>query len=725
MVRKARGGICGITRRVAPAIAAALGLAGPATADSPRDRTLVFPASINLYGTPGVIDMPSAAMRPDGDISITVGNFGGMTRTTLTFQMAPRLTGSFRYIGLRDWNFGGFEIYRDRSFDIAYQLVTEGALRPAVTVGLRDFAGTGIYAGEYIVASKDIGAGVRVTGGLGWGRLGSHGAIGSLGGTREPFDGATNQGGTPSVGNWFRGDVAPFAGIEWQPSDRLRLKAEYSSDIYDTEDAQRGIFDRASPLNFGLEYRANSVLTLGAYSMYGSEIGVMAHVAINPRKPATAFRVPPPDPVLPRVDRDTDPDAWSTAWAEDSDAAAPVIRTALEPILEESGLRLVSLRLEATRAELRYRNMRYFAEANAAGRAARALAQVLPPSVETFDLVPVMEDVAQARYTLRRSDLERLETHPDAADALLAVTEFGEPAPAPARDTPGVIGPTEAQPAFNWSLEPYILPTYFDPEEPVRADAGIRLRASLRLAEGLTVHGSVRKRLIGNRGDGSRVSNSVLPRVRTDVSLYAQEGDPALDRLYLDYRQRLGGAFYGRVAAGYFEEMFGGAVAEVLWKPVDSRLGLGVEVAHAVQRDFDVRFGFRDYTVTTGHASAYYDFGNGYQGQIDAGRYLAGDWGSTVSLSREFSNGWRLGAFATLTDVPFEDFGEGSFDKGIMVSIPVTWFMGRPNKLTYGTTIRPIQRDGGARLNAPGRLYGSVRRAHQQDVVESWGRVWN
>jgi hypothetical protein len=103
--------------------------------------------------------------------------------------------------------------------------------------------------------------------------------------------------------------------------------------------------------------------------------------------------------------------------------------------------------------------------------------------------------------------------------------------------------------------------------------------------------------------------------------------------------------------------MYAGASAELLWKPVDSRLALGVEVNYAQQRDFDQLFGLRDYNIVTGHVSAYYDFGKGYHGQLDVGRYLAGDVGATLSIDREFANGWRLGAFATLTDVTSEDFG--------------------------------------------------------------------
>ena len=57
--------------------------------------------------------------------------------------------------------------------------------------------------------------------------------------------------------------------------------------------------------------------------------------------------------------------------------------------------------------------------------------------------------------------------------------------------------------------------------------------------------------------------------------------------------------------------------------------------------------------------------------KLDAGRYLAGDYGATFSLSRTFNNGWEIGAFATLTDVKFSTFGEGSFDKGITLKAPL------------------------------------------------------
>jgi len=679
--------------------------------------------TLNFYGSPGLVDMPTAESLPDGTFAIGVSNFGGTTRTTLTFQATPRLSASFRYVGIQDWNANGFDTYRDRSFDLRYQVLKERRTLPAVTVGLQDFAGTGIYAGEYVVATKTFEGGgrlpgrVKATAGLGWGRLASSGAIGTpFGGTRPAFDPA-GTGGSPSVDQWFRGPAAPFGGVEWQINDRWGVKAEYSSDAYDAETGN-GVLVRKSRLNFGTEYQLSNRIRLGAYYLYGSEFGVNVQVQLNPNAPLTPLSVRPTGPIEPRPDRAVSPEAWSTDWSES--AQAPLtLRDQLTPVLAASGLKLEALQVSANRAELRFRNTRYRATSVAVGRAARAMAQVMPASVETFRLVTMHNGLAQSAVTIRRSDLEALEFDSQAADALLAVTGIGEAAPM----LGNAVYSDTLYPDYAWTIGPYLEPNYFDPDEPVRFEGGIKFELNYSPAPGWELGGRLKHRLVDTFSDSTRTSNSVLPRVRTDSILYARGSDTVLDTLYVSRQWKPGNDIYARVTAGYLERMFGGVSGEVLWKPVGSRLALGVEGNYVQQRDFS-GLGFQDYSVATGHASAYYEFGRGYLGQVDVGRYLAGDLGATVTLTREFKNGWRVGGFFTLTDVSSADFGEGSFDKGINLTVPLDWFLGTPGKRTLSTTIRPIQRDGGARLDVPGRLYEQVRQGHRNAVTDNWDRVW-
>jgi len=680
--------------------------------------------TLNFYGVPGLIDMPSAEMLPDGQVAVGVSYFGGQTRTTLTFQATPRIQASFRYVGIQDATFSSFDTYRDRSFDARFLLRYEGKYLPAVTVGLQDFAGTGIYAGEFVAATKTF-SGARIPGevkatvGLGWGRLGSSGAIGAPFGSNRPSFAAGSTGGELSADQWFRGEAAPFAGIEWNVNDRLGLKAEYSSDAYLTETGSN-IFERKSRLNFGAEYQVNDAVRLGGYYLYGSEIGVNVQVQFNPKRPVAPLRMAAPAPYVLRPSRQSNPALFEESWAASTSEASADVRDALIPAFEKEGFVLVEARTSANTTEVRYRNNRHRATTISVGRVARILARTLPSSVETFRIVPVVENLAQSTVVLRRSDLEALETDPNASDALLAVAGITSA-------TPNLAGSARNEalfPSFKWSLGPYLAQQLFDPDKPYRVDAGLQLDASYSPAPGWTIAGQVQQRLTGSIADDGGVSTSLLPAVRTDARQYSRGGDTILQNLYVNRQWKLSPDVYGRVTAGYLERMFGGVSAEVLWKPVASRLALGVEANYVKQRAFDDAFGFRDYSIATGHASAYYALNNGYTAQLDVGRYLAGDVGATVTLEREFQNGFKVGGFFTLTDASAIEFGEGSFDKGITFSVPLDWLIGQPDRRNRSITVRPVRRDGGARLNAPGRLYEQVRSGHRADLVGNWSGVW-
>ena len=681
--------------------------------------------SLNFYGAPGLLDMPSAEMQPDGQFSVTYSWFGGQSRYNMTFQALPWLSASFRYNGIQNLSTTSFSTYYDRGFDVRARLWREGRYRPEVTMGLQDFAGTGIYAAEYFVATKQfqapaLGFGaatgrVKLSAGLGWGRLGSYGAIGNAG-TRARFKPGST-GGELSYDQWFRGDFAPFGGIEWQPSDRWGFKLEYSSDAYVAETQAASVFERKSQLNFGAEYQATPRTRLGAYYLYGSEVGVTAQIQLNPFHPTRPMAVAAPLPIVPRSDWAKSQADWSTNWAQ-SEASRLTLRDQLAQQLEQDGLILESLEIDSRRAEVRFRNPRYRSDALAVGRAARAMSRIMPASVETFRMVPVRSGMGLSATEIRRSDLEVLEFEANAADALVAVAGIGAAAPLP----DAALLSTDLYPAFSTSVSPYSAPAYFDPDQPFRLDLGVDFKASYEPAPGWIISSALRQRLWGNVKNG-RASNSKLPHVRTDQVEYAQYGT-TLENLYVSRHWQPDHNLYARATAGLFESMYGGVSGELLWKPVDSPLALGIEANYVVQRDFDQRFAFRDYKTFTGHASAYYELGGGYQMQLDAGRYLAGDYGGTLSLDRTFANGWSVGGFFTLTDVSAAEFGEGSFDKGFRFQIPLDWMLGKPSRNSLGMTVRPVQRDGGQKVHVPGRLYGQIRDAHRASLIDQRARIW-
>ena len=671
--------------------------------------------TLAFSGVTGLIDMPSGETQADGVLSVTKSTFGPIGRTTISFQITPRFSGSFRYTTIRNWDEAPDAILPtnyDRSFDLRYQILRESQYLPALSLGLQDVIGTGLMAGEYIAATKSFGKSVKVTAGMGWGRFGSYGSIGAPFGPRPAVD--TGLGGTPRLGQWFKGDAAPFAGIEWQVTKKIGFKAEYSSDAYTLETVDRNAFERNSPFNYGIEYQATEMLRLGVYSLYGSEVGFSAQVVLDPkRSPAGGQIGAGPLPIRGDL-------GW-TGQDVSTTGGVTAVRDRMQGLLNADGIVIESIAVAGNRAQVRIRNTRIDSAPQAIGRTARAMAASLPPSVQTFEVVPVSEGVALSKVVLQRADLESLEFTPG-QDAI--IRDRAEIVALSGAQLDGAVMGKGLYPKFDWGLAPYVRTALFDPENPLRINVGVRANLRYDIAPGLVLSGSMTKKIWGNLGSSTRVSNSVLQHVRSDSNVYDREGDPALENLTLAWYAKPAPNLYSRVTLGYLERMFGGVSGEVLWKPVEKPYALGVELNYAMQRDFDQLLGFQDYSVVTGHVSGYYDFKNGFLAQVDVGRYLAGDYGATVSLDREFANGWKVGAFATLTDVPFDDFGEGSFDKGIRIEMPLAWATGKQSRKTFKNTIRPILRDGGARLEVDGRLYNTVREYHAGSLDAEWGRFW-
>ena len=676
-------------------------------------------STLSFYGTPGLIDLPTADPMRDGDVSLSVGHSPGTVRTVFHFQVTPRISGVFRYGTLDNFFASGDTLY-DRSFDFQFRLVDETRYRPAIAIGLRDFGGTGIYSSEYVVATKGVGDRLRLSGGIGWGRLGSYNGFDNpLGIFADGFNNRNDEGsntGELDTGAWFRGDAALFAGFQWKYSDNLILKAEYSSDAYTTEVARTG-FEHKTPFNFGATYRFANGIDLSAAYRYGSDLALMFHYTFNPAEPRIPDGIDDGGPaVFPRNL------AAARSWDLEADATAEDrLRVAVARELAEDGISVKALSVSNRTATIHVRNDRYDAPPQAIGRTARAMTKVMPAHIETFVIVPISLGVPMSAVTIQRSDLEELAFDLDGSwksYTRATVIEGSNYRLSPENYVP------DAYPELVAGLSGYFVPSFFDPDSPVRAEVGIEASAAYTPTPGIIFSGALRQPIAGNIDKATRQSNSVLPHVRTDAVKYAQESDLEVSYLTGEYFFRPGEDLYGRVSVGYLERMYGGLSAELLWKPVEGPLALGGEFNYVRQRDFDILFDFRDYEIATGHLSAYYDFGSGYLGQVDAGRYLAGDWGTTISLDREFANGFRIGGFFTLTDVSSQEFGEGAFDKGIRFSMPLKWLTGEPSQRGFGLTLRPVTRDGGARLNVRNRLYEATRGYHDPELRERWGRFW-
>ena len=74
----------------------------------------------------------------------------------------------------------------------------------------------------------------------------------------------------------------------------------------------------------------------------------------------------------------------------------------------------------------------------------------------------------------------------------------------------------------------------------------------------------------------------------------------------------------------------------------------------------------------------------------------------------------------------FSTFGEGSFDKGLTIKAPISWFTGKKSKAVANAIIRPITGDGGAKLNLSKDkyLYNAISEYDRKNIHDNWKRVF-
>ena len=614
--------------------------------------------SFNNHGVIGLINMPTARFFEESSFGFTLNYNNPDQKITMSSFPFDWLEASFFYTNIQDKPYCIYEFdevcnqdYKDKGFNFKLRLKEEGIL-PAIAIGINDIAGTGFYSSEYIVGSYGINK-TDFHFGLGWGQLN-----GSKENFKNPLGKINNsfyerpktfedRGGQFQPSRYFSGEtVSPFLGVTHAINEKFLLKLEYDTTV---TPGKVGYKEAKQDFSFGFDFNLTKNFTIGISNERGNSTSIRFIYKNNPKisKPRYEYK--------------------DSNHKETDSSYVRFIRN-----LSENGIGVNKI-LEGS------------------DQLGVQISQFRHPNLDVID-----EIIKRASYD---AGLDMpVKANLTIAD-LKARTEFDESF----EQNSKLIYQRQAKKKFKTNTRLEVRPFLASREEFFKGALMIENISEYSFLDNFFFSSNIKYSLADNFDDLKYPPVDTYPaQVRSDIKDYLINYDEGIiiGRAQFDYYLSPKKNHHAMLTAGILEEMFNGIGFEYLYFKQDSNYAIGFEVFEVKKRDYEMRFGSLDYKNITGHLNFYYrNYGRiPFDAKISYGEYLAGDEGITIDLSRSFENGTKFGIFASFTDVSTDQFGEGSFDKGIYFNIPVFG-----NLINYSW--RPLTKDPGAKLNRKNTLH--------------------
>ena len=671
------------------------------------------PTSSN-YGYTGLLEMPSARFMDGGALKFGISASYPNEYTFIVASPFSWFEAGYRYTEIKTAKYGpyaysGNQTLKDKGFDIKIRVLEESFYLPNVAIGIRDMGGTGLFSGEYLVGSKKFGF-LDLSMGIGWGMLAADSNIRNpLISLDERFGIRSSellQGGVFNLADWFSGErAALFGGLEYSfPKRGLNLKLEY-----DTSNTDKGPLEIKSRFNLGITRPLGEFIDLGLSFERGSQVRFTFVIKGNYGQKGLVPKLETPKNVIP----------LNSEQKEQVNLNKEILYRSLNRGLREESIYIQGATYNDNRLDVVISQVKYRSYPRAAGRAARIASALSPDDVENINIFLMNGDTEVGSIKLNRNEFDKVLNKKSSVSELLYRSSLESTTGTPQYKQ------TEFKPTINfpevmWSMSPALRHQIGGPEAFYLGQIWWKINSSIVFRRGLSLDTTLGIDLYNNFKDFKNPSISTLPHVRSDIQDYLSQGKNNIARMKLTYIWSPYKDLFAKLDAGILEEMFGGYGGEVYYRPFKSNFSVGLTMHKVKQRGFKQRFKFREYETETGHLGLYYDLPQGVHAQLLIGKYLAGDKGATLDLSRRFKTGFTLGIFATKTNLSAEEFGEGSFDKGFYFAIPTDLFYisHEPGFISFG--LHPLTKDGGALLkhhNSPYALFGDTS---ESSLLRDW-----
>mgnify|MGYP001447010228 CR=1 FL=1 len=628
----------------------------------------------NFFGSKGANYSPSARFNDEGTLSTNFSINDSFRRANILAQPYEWLEVSIFYADIPEMSYSASlgQSYKDKGFNTKILLKEETNFLPQIALGFSDFVGTGLFSGEYLVFSKKA-SNIDYSFGLGWG-LYSNGMqvdnpfkiiSDSFRGRNEEFDSTI---GELDFNDYFSGDKASIFGSIKYKNDRHEVTLE----INPVEFTGRNNGEVENTLSkFYLTYSYNAFKQINPKIILGSDGDLNFSIDFY----QNFLNVKSNDFKRPKK-------KVGNNFAD------------LVLSIQENKMYVQDISLdEKNRLVIGVRQNQYLDRRESVSNVIKSLDY---SNLDTFEEVVVNNYSFGKKIT---SDVVSLDNSDN-------VKFFKRKK----NSSKLIYQSNEKFPLSEYSLSPSL-------RTMIASREGFLYR-------GLYLDGYFKHFFSENVFFDSKLTYSVSDnfdelflepvttfpnQVRSDIKKYLNDlGDKiSVERFEMNYLDKKDN-HHLLLKAGIFELMFAGYGVEYLNINRHRNYGIGFEAFHVKKRDYSSDFNFLDYETFTGHINFYHYFDPlELTTHLSIGQYLAGDKGATFDFSKRFRNGLKFGFYFSLTDVSFEEFGEGSFDKGVYFQLPLRNIYGSPST---DFTWSPLTKDPAKKLSYGNRLFGVVER---------------
>ena len=613
-------------------------------------------------------------------------------------------------------------LFLDKGFNLKISYKPKKYYLPKLAIGLDDFSGTGVFTKEYIVSTYSLNR-IKLSAGIGWGKF-----VGQENSFTNPLTKLSdrfekrsivsknfNFGGSPSYDKWFRGDSVFFGGLEVPFGKKKNFSFKLESNPFDYYkfgccgeglSAESYILRNSKKnFNYGLSYALKNYGNIDLSFIKGDTLNLSISFGLSTKKPITKKKKFLPIITNNNFNEANKKNEFYLDLLNNLNANKLFLQTAN---LEED-----SLSISVDSFELN-NPVQY------ASRSAYIANEVLKFNnydLNTIDVGLIKRGIEINNIRFDSSDLDN-EKYQKAIVKLNSKVSNVDPI---------LYKKDEFRPKVNFpviynTIEPEVRSHVGSPERFLFWGLGVKLRSEIQINRNITVSSNLVQNLTDKFGEKVSSPSSKLEHVRTEIVDYLQQSDDLyIKNLHVDYISSLNKNFYGRLTVGLFEEMYGGISSEILFKPFLRNFSIGYEANKVRKRDYDSKFNFLEFKQTTQHFNfAYYHPHSNILAKYSYGKYLAGDRGYTLDLSRRMPSGWQAGFYFSRTNVSADMFGEGSFDKGFYFKIPFNLIEKNYSKNFVDFGLKTMTRDGGQKLVIENKLIDSFYGSSRTEINENW-----